>query len=87
MSNENWCVFLSMLTRMTKIRDWLGRHDRTLFWAGLLAITVFCWMWIVPMARDMYGPMSGPSAWMMAAAWDARYVLLLWAMWAVMTAY
>ena len=38
------------------------------------------------MARDMYGPMTGPSAWMMAATWDARYVALLWAMWAVMMA-
>ena len=38
------------------------------------------------MARDMYGPMTGPSAWMMAATWDARYLALLWAMWAVMMA-
>ena len=38
------------------------------------------------MARDMYGPMTGPSAWMMAATWDARYTALLWAMWAVMMA-
>lgn len=27
------------------------------------------------MARDMYGPMTGPSAWMMAATWDAPYPL------------
>ena len=45
-----------------------------------------CWLWIVPMARDMYGAMNGPSAWMMAATWDAQYVALLWAMWAVMMA-
>ena len=38
------------------------------------------------MARDMYGPMTGPSAWMMAATWDATYLALLWAMWAVMMA-
>ena len=38
------------------------------------------------MARDMYGAMTGPSAWMMAATWDARYMALLWAMWAVMMA-
>ena len=54
--------------------------------AWLLAITALCWLWIVPMARDMYGAMNGPSAWMMAATWDAQYVVLLWAMWAVMMA-
>jgi predicted metal-binding membrane protein len=38
------------------------------------------------MARDMYGPMTGPSAWMMTATWDLRYTLLIWAMWGVMMA-
>ncbi len=41
-------------------------------------------MWIAVMARDMYGPMTGASAWMMTSNWDARHLLLLWAMWAVM---
>ena len=36
------------------------------------------------MARDMYGPMTGASAWMMTPTWDAPHLLLLWAMWAVM---
>src|SRR5689334_6579458 len=36
------------------------------------------------MARDMYGPMTGASAWMMTAQWDVAHLLLLWAMWAVM---
>ena len=36
------------------------------------------------MARDMYGPMTGASAWMMTPRWDAPHLLLLWAMWAVM---
>ena len=36
------------------------------------------------MARDMYGPMTGASAWMMTPVWDAPHLLLLWAMWAVM---
>jgi predicted metal-binding membrane protein len=36
------------------------------------------------MARDMYGPMTGASAWMMTPAWDLPHLLLLWAMWAVM---
>jgi hypothetical protein len=38
----------------------------------LLVLTpLFSWMWIVMMARDMYGPMTGASAWMMTARWDA----------------
>jgi predicted metal-binding membrane protein len=54
--------------------------------AGLLVLTIISWAWIVPMARDMYGPMTGPSAWMMRTAWDGPHLLLLWAMWAVMMA-
>jgi predicted metal-binding membrane protein len=51
----------------------------------LLVLTpVFSWIWTVMMARDMYGPMSGASAWMMTTHWDAPHLLLLWAMWAVM---
>lgn len=64
----------------------MKRYDRLLIWTGVIAATLLCWMWIVPMARDMYGPMTGPSAWMMAATWDGPYLLLLWAMWAVMMA-
>ena len=41
-------------------------------------------MWIVVMARDMYGPMTGASAWMMTANWDVPHLVLLWAMWTVM---
>src|SRR5687768_5338415 len=59
------------------------RHDRvTLF--VLVAISLASWTWIVLMARDMYGTMRGPSAWMMTSAWDWPHILLLWAMWAVM---
>ncbi len=54
--------------------------------ALLTVVTLLSWIWIVPMARDMYGPMTGPSAWMMRPAWDARYTLLIWLMWAVMMA-
>lgn len=56
------------------------------FAAVLAVATAASWAWIVPMARDMYGAMTGPSAWMMATTWDARHLLLLWAMWAVMMA-
>ena len=54
--------------------------------AALLAVTVLCWLWIVPMARDMYGPMTGTSGWMMTATWNAPHLLLLCAMWMVMMA-
>lgn len=50
----------------------------------LLVVSLVCWAWIVMMARDMYGPMTGASAWMMTADWDAPRLLLLWAMWAAM---
>jgi predicted metal-binding membrane protein len=64
----------------------LLRHDRAILIAALAVATLLCWLWIVPMARDMYGSMSGPSAWMMAGVWNWTRVLLLWAMWAVMMA-
>ena len=57
--------------------------NRTII-AVLLLLTAACWSWIVVMARDMYGPMTGASAWMMTTTWDAPHLLLLWAMWAVM---
>ena len=50
----------------------------------LVLLPLICWMWVVVMARDMYGPMTGASAWMMTANWDVPHLLLLWAMWTVM---
>jgi predicted metal-binding membrane protein len=50
----------------------------------LVILPVLSWIWIVAMARDMYGPMTGASAWMMTVHWDVPHLLLLWAMWAVM---
>jgi predicted metal-binding membrane protein len=64
----------------------LLEHDRAVFAVLLILIPLICWSWIVVMARDMYGPMTGASAWMMTPRWDTRHVLLLWAMWAVMMA-
>jgi predicted metal-binding membrane protein len=52
--------------------------------ALLVLVPLVSWAWIVVLSRDMYGPMTGASAWMMTAVWDAPHVLLLWAMWAVM---
>ncbi len=50
----------------------------------LIGLPLVSWIWIVTMARDMYGPMTGSAAWMMTATWDAPHLLLLWAMWAAM---
>ena len=36
------------------------------------------------MGIDMYGSMTGASAWMMTPVWDAPHVLLLFLMWTVM---
>ena len=52
--------------------------------AFLVLVPLVCWAWIVVLSRDMYGPMTGASAWMMTPVWDAPHLLLLWAMWAVM---
>ena len=52
----------------------------------VVLLTLAAWWWIVTLARDMYGPMTGASAWMMTTNWDARHLLLLWSMWAVMMA-
>jgi predicted metal-binding membrane protein len=62
------------------------RHDRAVLAVVLILIPLACWSWIAVMARDMYGTMLGPSAWMMTPAWEWPHVLLLWAMWAVMMA-
>ena len=60
------------------------RHDRATLVVLLVLTPVVSWTWIVVMARDMYGPMTGASAWMMTTQWDAPRLLLLFAMWSVM---
>jgi predicted metal-binding membrane protein len=71
------------------------RHARTLLESALhrapvvtatllVAVPGASWIWIVLMAQDMYGAMSGPSAWMMTIEWGAAHTVLLFAMWAVM---
>jgi len=60
------------------------RENRSAALVLLVLVPLVSWMWIVVMARDMYGPMTGASAWMMTTNWDAQHLLLLWAMWAVM---
>jgi predicted metal-binding membrane protein len=60
------------------------RYDRAPAAVLLIVLPLVSWLWIAVMARDMYGQMTGASAWMMTAVWDLRHLVLLWAMWAVM---
>jgi predicted metal-binding membrane protein len=61
-------------------------HPRHALIVVLVIIPLICWVWVLAMARDMYGPMTGPSAWMMTVEWDMPRLLLLWAMWGAMMA-
>ena len=69
----------------TAVEGALARPRASLVFV-LVVIPIACWIWVVAMARDMYGSMSGASAWMMTVTWDAPRLLLLWAMWAAMMA-
>lgn len=64
----------------------IARHPRTAVLVLMAVTLVPSWAWVILMARDMYGSMQGPSAWMMTLVWDTPRLLLLWAMWAVMMA-
>jgi len=41
------------------------RYDRVPALVLLILLPLVSWMWIVVMARDMYGPMTGASAWIL----------------------
>ena len=60
------------------------RYNRVPAVVLVIVLPLVSWMWIVVMAHDMYGPMTGASAGMMTANWDVPHILLLWAMWTVM---
>jgi predicted metal-binding membrane protein len=62
------------------------RRDRLTLSVVLIGIPLTCWLWVILMARDMYGSMTGSSAWMMTMVWDTPHLVLLWAMWAAMMA-
>ena len=70
---------------MSTLPERLIRHERALLVVPAL-VSAACWAWIVVMARDMYGPMTGASAWMTTSVWDAPHLLLLASMWIVMMA-
>src|SRR5205085_929003 len=62
------------------------RRDRRQILAGIAVVAALSWLWVIPAARDMYGSMSGLSAWMMQDQWSVRYALLNFLMWTVMMA-
>jgi predicted metal-binding membrane protein len=70
--------------RLHTLLESVLRHERLSVLLLLILAPLISWVWIVVMARDMYGSMSGASAWMMTVRWDVPHLLLLWAMWAVM---
>jgi predicted metal-binding membrane protein len=70
--------------RLSTLIETALRDNRTPVILLLVLLPLVSWAWIVAMANDMYGPMTGASAWMMTTDWDVRHLLLLWAMWAVM---
>ena len=72
-------------SRRSLVEAGLG-HQRLTLTILLVGLPLACWIWVIAMARDMYGAMSGSAAWMMTATIDASYLLLLWAMWAAMMA-
>src|SRR5262245_16978597 len=81
-SLDMWGMIVEVQTLVERI----FRRERIVLVTILAAVTLACWAWIVPMSRDMYGAMTGPSAWMMTQRWDATHLLLLGAMWTVMMA-
>jgi predicted metal-binding membrane protein len=64
----------------------LIQRDRLWIAGGLAGAIALCWAWLVPAAIDMQGDMNGLAAWMMSPSIDARYLFLLFLMWAVMMA-
>jgi predicted metal-binding membrane protein len=62
------------------------RDDRSTAVVLFVLLPLVSWTWMAVMAQDIYGPMTGASAWMMTSRWDLSHLLLLWAMWVVMMA-
>jgi len=73
------------MAQLTPLENLL-RRERWLVGLTLFIAVALCWAWLIPMARDMYGPMTGASAWMMRDTWDLGHQVLLFAMWVVMMA-
>ena len=58
--------------------------DKPFVITGLAGVVASVWAYVILASLDMYGSMDGAAAWMMEATWDARYLLLVFLMWATM---
>jgi predicted metal-binding membrane protein len=72
------------IARAVRVSVAVFTRDRLAVLAGLAGAVALAWLYLVPASLDMYGAMDGLSAWMMTAAWDAEYFVLMFGMWAVM---
>src|ERR1035437_10268509 len=75
---------MKSLRKVVIVFEGMIQSNRCLVLGAILGIVIACWAWIVPMALDMQGNMSGSSAWMMTNNWDSVHLLLLCEMWIVM---
>src|ERR1035441_3393934 len=75
---------MKSLRKVVIVFEGMIQSNRCLVLGAILGIVIACWAWIVPMALDMQGNMSGSSAWMMTNNWDSVHRLLLCSMWIVM---
>jgi predicted metal-binding membrane protein len=65
----------------------LPRRDRAIVIAGLAAVCLLAWLYLVHSAHDMGGAdMAAMPGMVMTSAWSAREAALTFAMWAVMMA-
>jgi predicted metal-binding membrane protein len=62
----------------------LLRHDRMVVLAGLLAVTLLAWGYLLLGAGMGQMDMGGRQMMLMAPAWSARYAALVFLMWAIM---
>jgi predicted metal-binding membrane protein len=58
--------------------------DKIFVIAGLVGVVGCAWAYLIAASLDMYGRMDGVAAWTMEGTWDARYLLLIFLMWAAM---
>ena len=66
----------------------LLRHDRTLVLAGLVAVIVLSWVWLLTGAGLKMGEMDmgGGQIMLMAPPWTIQYAAMIFLMWIIMMA-
>ena len=66
----------------------LLRHDRTLVLAGLVAVIVLSWVWLMTGAGLKMDEMDmgGGRIMLMAPSWTVQYAAMIFLMWIIMMA-